>query len=300
MRLNALGAAGQLSADGKPGDGRFAVRVVGGVDHHPCAGNGRDREAGRRGGEQPEGGMADPLGIAGGQRHVVGRPERGEVRVQRLESTDEVRPGRVADVPTVGRAQLGDECSEVLVLLGYRVAARADEAGEQRVALGRRCRDQPGEQGGVDLVPGEQVEALGEHASRVRDGVEDALHLGRQRTLNTVRRRRCPRDVGEAEQVAALGGVQSERVRDRVEDLDAGIDRAALLKPRVPGDAHASQVGQLLAPQAYRAAAGADREPDVLRADPLPAAAQERGELGPARDVAGGVVAAVYGARVHL
>jgi hypothetical protein len=151
--------------------------------------------------------MADPLGVAGRQRHVVGRPKRGERRVQRLKAADEVRPGRIADVPPVGRAELGDERGGVLVVLGHRAAVRADEAGEQRVALSRRCRDQPGEQRGVDVVPGEQVEALGEHAGRVRGGVEDALHLGWQRALDTVCWRRRARYVGEADQVAALGGV---------------------------------------------------------------------------------------------
>jgi hypothetical protein len=56
-----------------------------------------------------------------------------------------------------------------------------------------------------------------------------------------------------------------------VEDLDAGVDRAALLKPRVPGDANPGELCQFLAPQARRATADAGRKADVLRADPFPA-----------------------------
>ncbi len=124
-------------------------------------------------------------------------------------------------------------------------------------------------------------------AGRERHRVKDALHLGRQRALHAVGGPGRAGDVGEPEQVPALGGVQPERARDRVEHLDARVDRAALLQPGVPGDADPGQLRELLPPQPGGAAAGADGEADVLRADPLPAAAQERGELGPARRARG-------------
>ena len=83
--------------------------------------------------------------------------------------------------------------------------------------------------------------------------------------------------------MSALGGVEPERRRDGVEHLDARVDLAALLEPGVPGDADPGELGQLLAPQAGGAAAGAGRQADVLGLDALPAGAKEGGELGAAR-----------------
>src|SRR5450432_3233486 len=65
----------------------------------------------------------------------------------------------------------------------------------------------------------------------------------------------------------------------------AGLDRAALLEPGVPGDAHPGQLGDLLPAQPGGAAAQPRGQPHLLRADPLPAAAQERGQLSTARTV---------------
>src|ERR1700760_3435412 len=88
--------------------------------------------------------------------------------------------------------------------------------------------------------------------------------------------------VGRAEQVPALDGVEPQRARDGVEHLDAGVDRPSLFQPGVPGDADPGELRHLLAAQSRGPAPGAGRQAGVLRADPLAAAAQERRQLGPA------------------
>ena len=63
------------------------------------------------------------------------------------------------------------------------------------------------------------------------------------------------RHVGQPVQVLPLGLVELERLGHRAEHLHAGVDRAALFQPRVPGDADPGQLGDLFAAQPGRAAA---------------------------------------------
>jgi hypothetical protein len=140
-------------------------------------------------------------------------------------------------------------------------------------------------------IPGDQVEPLGEHGGRQRDRVDDLLNRGRQRAVDAVGRAGRARDVRQPEQVGALGGVEPERRRDRVEHLNARVDLAPLLQPGVPGDTDPRELGELLAPQPGRAAAGAGGQADVLGQDALPAGTEERGQLGATRAGLGGAAA---------
>ena len=232
---------------------------------------------------RPTLGWRNVLGVPVGCATSCAAQDCGERRAYRLEAADEVRPGGVADVLAVRGAQLADhgaqECRR-----GRRTGLQQGEGGEdgeQGVPLGRRGGRDRGEDRGVHRVPGEQVEPLGDHAGRGRDARRGSAG---PRTAAGSRRSRRPRPrrgrrragTGGARSVASSRSVR----RDRVEHLDARVDRAALLQPGVPGDADPGELGELLAPQAGGAAAGARRQADVLRADPLPAGAQERGELG--------------------
>ena len=97
----------------------------------------------------------------------------------------------------------------------------------------------------------QQVEPLGDHArGHRREPVDDLLDLGRQRAFIAEAAGGRARDVGEPEQVGALHLVEHQRARHRVQHLDARVDRAALLQPGVPGDAHAGELRDLLAAQA--------------------------------------------------
>ena len=77
-------------------------------------------------------------------------------------------------------------------------------------------------------------------------------------------------------------GRQAQRAGERLEHLQRGADVAALLEPRVPGGAHAGEVGDLLAAQPGRAAAAAAGEAHILGLEVRAALAQEVGQLGPA------------------
>src|SRR5258708_19839344 len=75
--------------------------------------------------------------------------------------------------------------------------------------------------------------------------------------------------------------VEPERTGHSVQDLGAGVDRAALLQPGVPGDADTRELGDLLTAQPGGAAPDPRGQAGVLRPDAFPAAAQEPGDLGP-------------------
>jgi hypothetical protein len=77
--------------------------------------------------------------------------------------------------------------------------------------------------------------------------------------------------------------VELQGPRDRVQDLRGRVDVAALLEPRVPGDADACELRDLLAPQARGTPTPREAQSDVLGPDTLASAAEERRELAAAR-----------------
>src|SRR5262249_35851142 len=90
------------------------------------------------------------------------------------------------------------------------------------------------------------------------------------------------------EQVRALVRVEEQRPGDGLEHLRGSVDVAALLEPRVPGDPDPGELRHLLAPQARSTAAPRGRQTHLIRRDPLPAPAEERGELAAADAVSVG------------
>src|SRR4029079_12303809 len=106
---------------------------------------------------------------------------------------------------------------------------------------------------------------------------------------------------GEREEVRALGLVEAERARDRVEHLGGGVDVAALLQARVPGDADPGELCDLLAPQPRRAPPPRRDQADALGRDPLAPAADEGGQLVAADlVVAGGEARAGEGHAIRI
>jgi hypothetical protein len=87
------------------------------------------------------------------------------------------------------------------------------------------------------------------------------------------------RGLSEPVQVLALGPAEPERPGQRVEHLHARVDLAALLQPRVPGDADARQQRQLLTAQPGRAPPRPAGQAEVLRRQLRPSGAQELAQL---------------------
>src|SRR5262245_52872751 len=69
---------------------------------------------------------------------------------------------------------------------------------------------------------------------------------------------------GEFEEIGPLGTTEPERARKARQRRSGEGHVPALLKPGVPGDAQAAQLGRLLASQTGRPAPGATGQPDLL------------------------------------
>jgi hypothetical protein len=86
--------------------------------------------------------------------------------------------------------------------------------------------------------------------------------------------------------VAALGGVQAQRARERLEHIQRRAHVAALLEPRVPRRPDPGERRDLLAPQPGRAAPAAAGQADVLGQERGAARAQKVRKLSAAALVA--------------
>jgi hypothetical protein len=111
----------------------------------------------------------------------------------------------------------------------------------------------------AEQQPGEPV--VGQDVEPGRDGVRrswfEALH---ERVQPGAGRRGCTGVIfpaaglvfgvaGECEQVLALVGIQPESIRDRGQHTGRGLGLAALLQPRVPGQADIGELGDLFPAQ---------------------------------------------------
>ena len=77
-------------------------------------------------------------------------------------------------------------------------------------------------------------------------------------------------------------GVEAKRPGERVDDLRARVDGAALFEPRVPRHAHARELGDLFSAQARGVAPAADDgETEIFWVQLSAAGTEEGGELGP-------------------
>jgi hypothetical protein len=85
--------------------------------------------------------------------------------------------------------------------------------------------------------------------------------------------------AGECEQVLALVGIQPERIRDRGQHAGRGPGLAALLQPRVPGQADVGELGNLFPAQTRDPPHSPIGKAHFGRAQPGAAGAQERAQL---------------------
>jgi len=225
-------------------------------------------------------GVPEPLGRAGGEADVVLLPEPVEFGGGAAQPCEQLLPAGFGDVPGHRRAELAGQAGSVLLPVQPRAApGRVGEVQQQRVAVRVGHRVEP-DQPVITAVEGQDVPAR-------------VLHRGGERVEladQGVQKRRDVRDLGftgrlghpgQGEQVAAFRRVQQQGIRDGLQHLDRRADRSPLFQPGVPGHPDRGQFGDLLTAQAGRAPPVGDTDTDLVRADPFPAAAQERGELGP-------------------
>jgi hypothetical protein len=85
--------------------------------------------------------------------------------------------------------------------------------------------------------------------------------------------------AGEREQVLALVRIQPERIRDRGQHTGRGPGLAALLQPRVPGQADVRELSDLFPAQAGNPPHPPLGKPHLGRAQPGAAGTQERAQL---------------------
>ena len=177
----------------------------------------------------------------------------------------------------------GDVPGRLLVPVGDQGApVRVGEAEVQHVRGPAGPRAEVAEQ-----QPGGPV--AGQHVEPGRDGVRrgwfEAVHErvqpGTGRGERTVRPATSlvVEVAGEGEQVLALVGVEPERIRDRRQHAGRGPGLAALFQPRVPGQAHVGELGDLLPAQARDPAHPPVGQPHIGRAQPGATGAQERAQL---------------------
>ena len=87
--------------------------------------------------------------------------------------------------------------------------------------------------------------------------------------------------TGKTEEVDPFDRLQLESASHGRQDLGRDPDVPALLEPRVPGEADAGEVGDLLPAQAGRAAPATVGEAHGLWRDATPATLEKAAQLGP-------------------
>src|SRR5262249_2626383 len=109
--------------------------------------------------------------------------------------------------------------------------------------------------------------------------VPDQAAQRRRHALDGALARRRLLAASEHDQVAALGLVETQGARQRLEHVQGGAHIASLLEPRVPGGTHPRELRNLLTAQTRRAPPATVGKADVLWSERLAAMAQEVGEL---------------------
>ena len=132
---------------------------------------------------------------------------------------------------------------------------------------------------------------MGQDVEPGRDGVRRGwFEVVHERVQSETGRRGCTDVVlpatglvfgvaGECEQVLALVGIQPERIRYRGQHTGRGPGLAALLQPRVPGQADVGELGDLFPAQTRDPPHPPIGKPHLGRAEPGAAGAQERAQL---------------------
>jgi hypothetical protein len=224
-------------------------------------------------------GVHGPLRASLDPLNVVTLPDGGELGRGALEARNQRFPRRLVEVLGHSGSILGDHPPDDLVPVdnGIPPGGMRERQPEDVPVLDLDRLDVL-EEAGVDAVVGEQVQSVVQDDGWVRlELVEERLRRGAE--LEALIGDRRPRKAGEREQMRVLVRVELKRPRDRIQYLGRRIDVAALLEPRVPGDADPGELGDFLATEPRRATPPSWTESDLLGSEPLPAAAQERAQL---------------------
>ena len=103
--------------------------------------------------------------------------------------------------------------------------------------------------------------------------------LARRTATGTTRGGDAVGGTGEVEQVGALGLVELQRPRERVEDAGRGAGDLAALEPGVVLDAETGDRRDLAAAQPRNASGPGGRQPDLFRGDAGAASGEELAHL---------------------
>ncbi|GAA3009769.1 hypothetical protein GCM10020229_21750 [Kitasatospora albolonga] len=231
--------------------------------------------------DRPDGRVVDPHPAGAPDGHLVQLPELAELLAGLGEPLHQRGRGRVPGPAGHRRPQVGDvHPAEPVVLVG-RVGGPDGGVGEpapDHVPLVLPDRADGAEEGAGHVVLGQHVTQVAEQLGRgLLELVEQVEQPGLDEGAVLAPGRRPL--AGQQVEVVALVLAQPQRPGQRGEDLRRGLRAAGLFQPDVVVGGHPGELDDLLAPQPGGAAPGAGRQADVLRVDPLTAAAEEVGEF---------------------
>ena len=256
--------------------------------------------------ELPDFGVTEPLASARAQAHVMACPEGREFGALHAQFAHQFRKTAVIRELRGDVAQRRDGPGGLIAPIDVQIAGvlveeqKSDLVGTIVDASGRVDVEVTGEKTMTGIVPREDVvEPPQEHGRHGAHRMQQ-LHGTRFGDLGCSSPR--PLDRGgtrERVQVSAFVYVEPQRASEGVDDGVGGVLRLPLLQPRQIGDRHSGEQGQFLAAQAGHAAPAVAGDSGLLRADPIPAGAQELTQLGHGLRELRGVQAGVKRESIH-
>src|SRR6185312_5499831 len=197
--------------------------------------------------------MAEVLAALAARGDLVALPGLRELGARLAQGADQRLELGIADVAGAVGPELGDHRAGAVLPVDEHLAPRG--VGERLpgvVAGGAGQLAEVSEQGDRGVVPGQIVPAAAEDVGGVRpEALDQAPERGGDALGRALARRRGL-TAAEQDQVRALCLVESQRLRERLQNLDRRPHVAALLQPRVPGRSDPGELRDLLAAQARR------------------------------------------------
>ncbi len=238
--------------------------------------------------QRPDRRVVDPLAVAAPDAGLLGLPQLGELRRTPAQVAQQGRQVGVVGVARGRRPQAGHDVrggGRPVLRVGRPdgcargVRGVGQEQQPVQVAPVRRQRRPVAVQRGGHRVPGEHVALRAEHQGRqVGHPVDQSQHAGPHVHLHPTGPRRGA--AGEVEDLVAGVVVEPQRPGEGTQHLRRRHRTAALLEADDVVDADAGQHRHLLATQPRGTPVAPGGHPDVLRAQPLPGAAEHRASSG--------------------
>ena len=209
-------------------------------------------------------GMTEPAEASHEPGDVVSIPPLVELTAGRAQARNQVDHGRLV----APRRDVIPELAEHVAGLGLPVDDQLAGLGQgehdpHEVPLVGRKVDHRREQPGLRLVPRQVLPRRAEEVGRRRvHARQEALRpLGNVGAGGVARG--PDRVAGQLDEMQPLDGIEVQHPGERVEHVDAHVDRPALLHPRVPTDGDTGEHRHFLASEAGRAPTGAVGQADV-------------------------------------